>query len=179
MTFFIFHPYPEKWSNLMSIVFKWVETTNSPWFASSRGLQGCSPEEVYDDPSLSLVKIPGTWWVFHPIYEWLAINWINGCFTKHPFKMWLFRVPGLGFVEVVPHHDEILAPDKTAGSKPILFENHPHILNVTLVPGFLVSPTYMGVSENSGTPKSSILIGFSIINHPFWGISIFGNIHIT
>ena len=27
----------------------------------------------------------------------------------------------------------------------------------------------MGVSENSGTPKSSILIGFSIQNHPFWG----------
>ena len=28
----------------------------------------------------------------------------------------------------------------------------------------------MGVSENSGTPKSSILIWFSIINHPFWSI---------
>ena len=27
----------------------------------------------------------------------------------------------------------------------------------------------MGVSENSGTPKSSILIGLSIINYPFWG----------
>ena len=27
----------------------------------------------------------------------------------------------------------------------------------------------MGVSKNMGTPKSSILIGFSIINHPFWG----------
>ena len=27
----------------------------------------------------------------------------------------------------------------------------------------------MDVSENRGTPKSSILIGFSIINHPFWG----------
>ena len=25
-----------------------------------------------------------------------------------------------------------------------------------------------GVSKNCGTPKSSILIGFSIINHPFW-----------
>ena len=37
---------------------------------------------------------------------------------------------------------------------------------------------YMGVSENYGTPKSSILIGFSIINHPFWGTPIFGNIHI-
>ena len=28
---------------------------------------------------------------------------------------------------------------------------------------------HMDVSENSGTPKSSILIGFSIINHPFLG----------
>ena len=27
--------------------------------------------------------------------------------------------------------------------------------------------------ENSGTPKSSILIGFSIVNHPFWGVSLF------
>ena len=33
----------------------------------------------------------------------------------------------------------------------------------------------MDVSENSGTPKSSILIGFSIRNHPFWGTPIFGN----
>ena len=33
------------------------------------------------------------------------------------------------------------------------------------------------VSENRGTPKSSILIGFSIINHPFWGTPIFGNAH--
>ena len=38
---------------------------------------------------------------------------------------------------------------------------------------------YMDVSENSGTPKSSILIGFSIINHPFWGTPIFGNTHIV
>ena len=30
----------------------------------------------------------------------------------------------------------------------------------------------------SGTPKSSILIGFSIINHQFWGTPIFGNTHI-
>ena len=37
---------------------------------------------------------------------------------------------------------------------------------------------HMDVSENSGTPKSSILIGFSILNHPFWGTLIFGNTHI-
>ena len=36
----------------------------------------------------------------------------------------------------------------------------------------------MDVSENSGTPKLSILIGFSIIKHPFWGTPIFGNIHL-
>ena len=35
----------------------------------------------------------------------------------------------------------------------------------------------MGVSKNNGTSKSSILIGLSIINHPFWGPTpIFGNI---
>ena len=33
----------------------------------------------------------------------------------------------------------------------------------------------MDVSKNNGTPKSSILIGFSIINHPFWGTPIFGS----
>ena len=36
----------------------------------------------------------------------------------------------------------------------------------------------MDVSENSGAPKSSILIEFSIINHPFWGTNIFGNTRI-
>ena len=36
----------------------------------------------------------------------------------------------------------------------------------------------MGVSKNNGTPKSSILIVFSIINHPFWGTIIFGNIRM-
>ena len=38
---------------------------------------------------------------------------------------------------------------------------------------------YMGVSKNSGTPKSSILIGFSIINHSFWGTPIFGNTYMA
>ena len=36
----------------------------------------------------------------------------------------------------------------------------------------------MGVSKNSGTPKSSILIWCSIIYHPFWGTPIFGNTQI-
>jgi len=37
----------------------------------------------------------------------------------------------------------------------------------------------MSVSLNGGTAKSSILIGFSNINHPFWGTPIFGNTHMA
>ena len=37
---------------------------------------------------------------------------------------------------------------------------------------------FMDVSENRGIPKSSILMGFSIIDHSFWGTPIFGNTHI-
>ena len=37
---------------------------------------------------------------------------------------------------------------------------------------------YMGISKNRSTPKSSLLLGFSTINHPFSGIPIFGNTHI-
>ena len=50
-------------------------------------------------------------------------------------------------------------------------------LDATEILDFL-HQTYMDVSKNSGTPKSSSLIRFSIINHPFWGTSIFGNTHI-
>ena len=32
---------------------------------------------------------------------------------------------------------------------------------------------FTNVSENSGIPKSSILIGFCIISHPFWGYPYF------
>ena len=69
----------------------------------------------------------------------------------------------------------------------------PPVMQAELNPAFLCWPSganvkrkdpkrlfkaYVDVSENSGTPKSSILIGFSIINHPFWGTSIFGNTHM-
>ena len=38
---------------------------------------------------------------------------------------------------------------------------------------------HLEVSWNGGTPKSSILIGFSTINNPFWGTPIYGNPHFT
>ena len=47
-------------------------------------------------------------------------------------------------------------------------------------PGYVLRKVYpdMDVSKNRDTPKSSILIWFSIISHPFWGTPIFGNTHI-
>ena len=36
----------------------------------------------------------------------------------------------------------------------------------------------MGISLNGGTPKSPILTGFSIINHPFWDTTILRNPHM-
>ena len=38
---------------------------------------------------------------------------------------------------------------------------------------------YMDVSKKNGTSKSYILIGFSIIHHPYWSTTILGNIHIV
>ena len=37
---------------------------------------------------------------------------------------------------------------------------------------------HVDVSKTRATPKSSILIGFSIINHPFWGTIICGNTYV-
>ena len=38
--------------------------------------------------------------------------------------------------------------------------------------------THMVVSGNRGTQKSSILVGFSVLNHPFWGTPMYGKPHI-
>ena len=57
---------------------------------------------------------------------------------------------------------------------------HPSQLGVVFfgLPVVVSHCWYVGVSKNRGTPKSSILIGFSIINHPFWGTLIFGNTYV-
>ena len=66
------------------------------------------------------------------------------------------------------------------GPRDALWQDEPLYWLVNRDPYFMVyyNP-YMGVSKNRGITKSSILIGFSIINHPFWSTIIFGNTHIT
>ena len=53
--------------------------------------------------------------------------------------------------------------------------DHPRAREVSWFGSKLENGFDVDVSENSGTPKSSILIGISIINHPFWGTPVFGN----
>ena len=54
-----------------------------------------------------------------------------------------------------------------------LFSNHPKKKQHTIGKETWMFP------KNNGTSKSSILIGFSIINHPFWGPApIFGSTYI-
>ena len=49
---------------------------------------------------------------------------------------------------------------------------HSALVDLTLVSFTNERFGHMGVSKNNGTPKSSILIGFFIINHPF-GVPLF------
>ena len=71
-----------------------------------------------------------------------------------------------------------IAPENMASQKERIVFQPSIFRGELLVSGRVKLNKDMGVSKKSGTPKSSILIGFSLINHPFWGTTIFGNTHI-
>ena len=45
--------------------------------------------------------------VFFACFNWVIPNHYikNGCFTKHPLKKWLFRVPGITYDLLYPMSD--------------------------------------------------------------------------
>ncbi len=52
-------------------------------------------------------------------------------------------------------------------------------LKLQLTPSIYLNKGWMWVFPKIGVPPNHpILIGFSIINHPFWGTTIFGNTHV-
>ena len=53
-----------------------------------------------------------------------------------------------------------------------------HIICVMVEPAQAGTITHVRVSQKGGTSKSSSLMGFSIINHPFWGSPTYGNPHV-
>ena len=80
----------------------------------------------------------------------------------------LIVIPGPETKTTTNNHNQIKAPPSALDPSPMV------LVRLRQETG----EVHVGVSENSGTPKSSILIGFSIINHPFWGTTIFGNTHV-
>ena len=52
---------------------------------------------------------------------------------------------------------DLVFPDKASGTRIFLLNKK-----------CKATQEYMGVSKNRGTPKSPILTGFSMTNHPFW-----------
>ena len=80
------------------------------------------------------------------------------------------------------HHWKILAVRSQKGNKirsPLILPGFN--MSMSIIPkGFLTNKCQNhGFIWVTGTPKSSISIGFSIINHPFWDITILGNTHMT
>ena len=100
------------------------------------------------------------WWVYSP---------------RHLFFFQWDSLTGLGKIEVL---DVWFLHTSSTSKKHTRMQLSLLLLGLTLGPRKCIETLHMDVSENSGTPKSSILIGFSIINHPFWDTTIFGNTHI-
>ena len=74
-----------------------------------------------------------------------------------------------------PHPNATTIPPMMGFIPPLLPQKNgrrwkfPAPTNVHIARTWILTQGHEGVSKNKGTPKSSILIGFSIINHPFWG----------
>ena len=123
-------------------------------------------------------------WLF--LYSFLLLD----CWGILPFFSWQFlygslfspKHPGLRQCSAMSYWAVAMSSRSTRGTSGalVVVNNDPSkLVRSTNLPYVCVAwiSTQMGVSENRGTPKSSILVGFSIINHPFWGTSIFGNSH--
>ena len=96
------------------------------------------------------------------------LNWMEIYLTNQP---WVFLLTGEAVNSSLPLFEAMTSRSL------IGFHWGLHYLSYSLRVVFKSSLLVFqqDVSENVGTPKSSILIGFSIINHPFWGTPIFGN----
>ena len=100
------------------------------------------------------------------IFYWKPLDGLFGFDVKPGDLFWAWKNQALGdFPDGLPFSHPFMAP--------WLWSPHFCVaVNQKLVS--LYNYFHMGVSKNRGfPPKSSILIGFSSINHPFWGIHIF------
>ena len=112
-----------------------------------------------DDLGVPLFSEPP--YIYNPLR--LPNNW------KPPWLETRFTNPRIQVIQ--QKYPAIHWPSSMFNGESFFHQSHP---DPFMTPG----KVYVCVSKNNGTPKSSILTGFSIINHPFWGTSIFGNTHV-
>ena len=101
-------------------------------------------------------------WVDIVIQCWLCLLVLLECWQITLLKFmsrWWFQI----FVLFTPNLGDMI-PNLTNIFFKMGWFNHQRVTSLVWYLQF-----HTDVSENSGTPKSSILIGFSIINHPCWG----------
>ena len=87
--------------------------------------------------------------------------------------IWLGSPPFLSF-GVKGHLEGVPRCPILKGRKLTSWRFQPPLKTMSQIGNFPQFPQ-MDVSKNNGIPKSSSLIGFSIINHPFGGTPTFGN----
>ena len=132
---------------------------------------------------------PKNWGRFPFWRSYFSTGWFNHQLVI-PFYIWLTIQPLLKLVapSMVSggHHQKILSQESSPDLLPEFYMLPSGNRTMILWKRWFHTKMFirkdvllqMAVSENNGTPKSPILIGFSIINHPFWGTSIFGNTQI-
>ena len=111
-------------------------------------------------PCLTDVRVAGTFF-FKQLFAWIPL----------PNCSAVIVAPALKFPGTLPtivasslqNLSEIPTCSRAKSSRLVIFFHQ-----------YCVFPKIVGFP-----PKSSILIGISIINHPFWGTTIFGNTHIV
>ena len=131
----------------------------------------CHYNHSADGRNPAPVKIPKYPSIYRALYIYIYLNW---CRVSEPSTIWI----------PINHYGMSQPTNRTGASSDWQGQlsrsdnvascgaDWSHVDVHPAATGQFVDFLNMGVSENRGTPKSSILIGFSSINHPFWGTPI-------
>ena len=151
---FYFHPYLGKITILTSIFFRWVGSTTN---------QKMVNHQTARDPRSQM----------EPLRSMVMTTSGSSC-SRNPKEspwdlMYIYKTD--------VNHWNFMVYDTNEPVQP--FFNQQYLIGKITI--YKVSSNQWRWEENHmgrGTPKSSILIGFAIVNHTFWGTPIFGNTHI-
>ena len=129
--------------------------------------------------------IPNSWVMFkkrtftNPCLDDLSSDGLKMSWLNVIFIFWGITSQYKYIYNSLIHHiTTFIVNNHHCKQSPIWGTRYNNNFNPTIYIYIYIIYIYMGGSWNRGTPKSFILVGFSLINHPFWGTPIFGNLHI-